>query len=273
MEVKRVCSVYWSATGNSRKTAEIIAGELAEKMGCPLDTIDFTCPKDRESTLTFAEGDLVVFVTPTYAGKVPNKILPFVKEKIFGNGALAVPVVTFGNRSYDNALAELSALMENDGFHTVAGGVFVGRHSFTDKLAFGRPNEDDKKLMKHFAQQVADKIKALDKIPAPIKVPGDSDAPYYSPKGADGQPVKFLKAKPKTDLAKCSNCGVCARQCPMGAIDLENVAEVPGTCIKCHRCIRICTKGAKYFDDAALLSHLAMVEQNFGEPKVNEIFL
>ena len=60
---------------------------------------------------------------PTYAGKLPNKMLPYVQQQIHGNGALAVGVVTFGNRSYDNSLAELCAALEADGFHTVAGGL------------------------------------------------------------------------------------------------------------------------------------------------------
>ena len=93
------------------------------------------------------------------------------------------------------------------------------------------------------------------------------------PKGVDGQPVKFLKAKPKTDLSKCTNCGACARLCPMGAIDPKDVSSVPGTCIKCQRCVRKCTKGAKYFDDEAFLSHVKMLEQNFAEPRENETFL
>ena len=70
-----------------------------------------------------------------------------------------------------------------------------------------------------------------------------------------------------------NNCGACARLCPMGAIDPKNVSNVPGTCIKCQRCVRKCTKGAKYFDDEAFLSHVKMLEQNFAEPKDNEVFL
>ena len=181
--------------------------------------------------------------------------------------------MTFGNRSYDNALAELCAVLEGEGFHTVAGGAFVGRHAFTDKLAEDRPDWDDRKELKKFATAIADKVKNLTENPAPVTVPGDPEAPYYIPKGTDGEPAKFLKAKPRTDLTKCTNCGTCARLCPMGAIDPEDVYSVPGTCIKCQACVRKCTKHAKYFDDPAFLSHVAMLEQTFTEPKKNEVFL
>ena len=192
MEVKRICAAYWSATGNTDKTVNTIAETLAEKLGVPLERRNFTRPSDRAEDLSFTGGDLVVFGMPTYAGKLPNKMLPYVQQQIHGNGALAVGVVTFGNRSYDNSLAELCAALEADGFHTVAGGAFACRHAFTDALADGRPDWDDKRQMGEFAARIADKVKDLTDIPAPVAVPGDAAAPYYVPKGTDGQPVKFL---------------------------------------------------------------------------------
>ena len=105
MEIRQVWAVYWSATGNSRTVAEAIAGTLAEKLNCLLRVRDITRPENRAESLNFAPGDLAVIALPTYAGKLPNKMLPYLKEQLAGNGALAVPVVTFGNRSYDNALA------------------------------------------------------------------------------------------------------------------------------------------------------------------------
>ena len=273
MEIKRVCALYFSPTGNTEKTVTVIGETLAEQLGVPLERMPFTKPAERAGDYVFGQGDLVVAGAPTYAGKLPNKILPDFKARLQGNGALAVAVVTFGNRSYDNALAELCAVLEAGGFHTVAGGAFVGRHAFTDELAAGRPDWDDRKEMQSFAKAIADKAKHLTKIPVPAAVPGDAEAPYYVPKGTDGQPAKFLKAKPLTDPSKCSGCGVCARVCPMGAIDPGNVYSIPGTCIKCHACVRRCTRHAKYFDDAAFLSHVALLEQNFTEPKKNEVFL
>ncbi|EOS66738.1 4Fe-4S dicluster domain-containing protein [Oscillibacter sp. 1-3] len=269
MELKKVWAVYYSATGTTAKVVRSMAEALAERLGLPMEERSFTRPKERAEALAFTAADIVVVGSPTYAGKLPNKLLPDFQEKLRGNGALAVPVVLFGNRSYDNSLAELRAVLEAGGFCPVAAGAFVGRHAFTDELAFGRPAWSDLEEIKDFAGKIAEKAGN----PAPVQVPGDPAAPYYIPKGLDGEPVKFLKAKPRTDLARCSNCGACARACPMGAIDLENTAEVLGTCIKCQSCVRKCTRGAKYFDDPAFLSHVAMLERDFREPKENQVFL
>ena len=109
MEIKTVYAVYFSATGRTRKVVTTLANAIAQTLELPLETVDFTLPAAREETYAFTDKDLVIFGTPTYAGKVPNKLLPFVQTGFTGNGALAVPVVTFGNRSFDNSLAELCA--------------------------------------------------------------------------------------------------------------------------------------------------------------------
>lgn len=273
MDIQKVWALYFSATGTTERAAETISAELAKHLQVPRETVAFTRPGEREKEYNFTDKDIVVVGSPTYAGKLPNKILPDFQARLHGNGALAVPVVLFGNRSYDNSLAELCAVLAENDFHTVAAGAFVGQHAFSDALAYARPGWSDQFEMKQFAKRIADKVKDLTDIPGTVQVPGDAAAPYYVPKGTDGEPAKFLKAKPRTDMSRCSRCGACARLCPMGAIDPKNVADVPGTCIKCQRCVHKCTKQAKYFDDPAFLSHVAMLEQNFTEPKENEVFL
>ena len=271
MEIKKVWALYYSATGTTDKTVNTVADELSAKLELPLEQVSFTRPAERMKDYAFTAEDLVVVGSPTYAGRLPNKIAPDFRRALQGNGALAVGIVMFGNRNYDNSLAELGAVLTDGGFRLIGAGAFVGRHAFTDQLGDGRPDWDDRAEMRCFAGEISKKLQRGDLEPP--AVPGDPNAPYYVPKGADGEPVKFLQAKPQTDLGKCTECGACARLCPMGAINPANVAEVPGTCIKCQCCVRKCTKHAKYFDDPAFLSHVAMLEQNFTEPKGNEIYL
>ncbi len=271
MNVEHVTALSFSPTGTTAKVAETVAAELAIQLEVPAEYRSFTRPAEREQEYSFTEKDVVVVAAPTYAGKLPNKILPDFRGKLHGNGALAVALVTFGNRSYDNSLAELCAVLGENGFRTVAAGAFVCRHAFTDELAYGRPGWSDSFEMKNFAKKIAAKVTVGD-ILTP-EVPGDAEAPYYVPKGTDGEPAKFLKAKPKTDLSRCSRCGACARLCPMGAIDPKNTDQIPGTCIKCHACVRKCTKGAKFFDDPAFLSHRTLLEKTYADPKENEVFL
>lgn len=53
MEIKRVCILYFSATGNTEKTVGIIGETLAEAWGVPLERFSFTRPAERERNMPF----------------------------------------------------------------------------------------------------------------------------------------------------------------------------------------------------------------------------
>lgn len=274
MKISCVKAVFYSATGTTKGVVTSIAEQAAAKLGVPMESYDFSRPADRGEVQTYGASELVIFGTPVYAGRVPNKMLPFVKELFKGEGTLAVPVVTFGNRNFDNGLIELRNELENNGFHTIAGAGFAVSHVFSDKIAPGRPDEKDQEAISRFAEAVADKAAKLEEIPAPIQVRGDDPVgPYYTPLGMDGKPAVFMKAKPKTVAEDCTDCKICAEACPMGSISYENPLEVPGICIKCQACVKKCPTHAKYFDDPAFLSHVEMLETNYTRRAEPEIFL
>ena len=274
MELKKIWAVYFSGTGTTRRTVERIASGLAEKLSLPVEKVDFSRPPVRQQELRFDAADLVVFGTPVYAGRVPNVLLPFLQEKIVGGGALAVPVVLFGNRAYDDALMELRNILAADGLHPVAAAAFVGEHSFSRTLGQGRPNENDEALMDEFAAETADLVRRLPAAPEkPVAVRGQEPLrPYYTPRDRAGNPINILKVKPKTDMTRCGGCGLCAEMCPMGSIDPTDVSAVRGICIKCCACVKGCPTGAKYFDDAGYLYHQHELEAQYARPAENEVF-
>ena len=274
MKLEKIWAVYFSGTGTTRRTVERIAGGIASRLNLPAESVDFSRPAVRQETLRFGEKDLVVFGTPVYAGRVPNVLLPFLQERIVGGGALAVPVVLFGNRNYDDALIELRNILAADGMHPIAAGAFVGEHSFSRVLGAGRPNAGDEALMDEFAARVAALAAGLDAAPVKsVAVRGQEPLrPYYTPRDRAGNPINILKVKPKTDLSRCGGCGLCADLCPMGSIDPADVSAVRGICIKCCACVKGCPTGAKFFDDAGYLYHQHELEAQYARPAENEVF-
>lgn len=274
MKLKKIWAVYFSGTGTTRRTVERIAGGIASRLNLPAESVDFSRPAVRQETLRFCEKDLVVFGTPVYAGRVPNVLLPFLRERIVGGGALAVPVVLFGNRNYDDALIELRNILAADGMHPIAAGAFVGEHSFSRVLGANRPNAEDEALMDEFAARVAALAAGLDATPVKsVAVRGQEPLrPYYTPRDRAGKPINILKVKPKTDLSRCGGCGLCADLCPMGSIDPADVSAVRGICIKCCACVKGCPTGAKFFDDAGYLYHQHELEAQYARPAENEVF-
>ncbi len=274
MKLEKIWAVYFSGTGTTRRTVERIAGGIASRLNLPAESVDFSRPAVRQKTLRFGEKDLVVFGTPVYAGRVPNVLLPFLRERIMGGGALAVPVVLFGNRNYDDALIELRNILAADGMHPIAAGAFVGEHSFSRVLGANRPNAEDEALMDEFAARVAELAAGLDAAPVKsVAVRGKEPLrPYYTPRDRAGNPINILKVKPKTDMSRCGGCGLCADLCPMGSIDPADVSAVRGICIKCCACVKGCPTGAKFFDDAGYLYHQHELEAQYARPAENEVF-
>lgn len=271
MKITGVKVIYFSPTGGTRQIAIRLAEALAGALDVPVKERDITLPAARQGMLEFSPEELAVFASPTYAGRLPNKILPFFQTGFRGQRTPAVLAVSFGNRDFQDSLSDLSLALRENGFVPVGAAAMVSRHVFSNKLASERPDVSDLSELDHFAANLADKLRLWTEA-VPATVPGnDPPGPYYTPLRIDGQPAKFLKAKPKTQDA-CVRCGKCAAACPMGSIDPADPSQVPGVCIKCHACVKSCPLGAKYFDDPDFFSHVAMLEQNYSCAKKN-VFL
>lgn len=271
--IKNIYGVAFSPAGKTAKIVKTVIEKMSDILKVPCEFISITTPEKREFSFEFEEEDFVVTGVPTYAGRVPNKIMPYITENIKGSSTAGAAVVTYGNRSFDDSLIELTSIMKGNGFKVIGGGAFVAEHSFAETLATGRPAEEDFIKAEELAAGLCEKLNTGD-VTQPA-VPGNpSYDSYYIPKGIDGKPAKFLKAKPETDHSKCTMCGRCETVCPMGSIHSIDRYDVTGICIKCQACIKVCTAGAKFFSDPAFLSHREMLKKNFAEThKDSEIYL
>ena len=177
MKIRHIYKVFFSPTGTTKQVVSAIADVMAQNLSAPTFTFDFTLPQARtaaqngspaagwpaagaEDLPAVSAGDLVVFGCPTYAGRLPNLLLKYL-HTITGSGALALPVVTFGNRNFDNSLIELRDLLEDHGFHTIAAAACSCEHSFSYVLGGGRPDKEDLKEICDFALRAAEKIEGI----------------------------------------------------------------------------------------------------------------
>lgn len=270
--MKKVWGMYFSGTGTTEKVVKRIANTLGEKLGVERENIDFTSKSAREKEYIFSKEDIVVFGVPVIAGRVPNLLLKFL-DTIRGEGALAVPIVLFGNRNYDDALIELRDILLKDGFFVVGAGAFVGEHSFSRELGKGRPDREDLEITDILAEKVIENMENKKYLSEKLYVKGESPYRwYYQPRDSKGNPIDIRKVKPKTNMELCNNCGLCVELCPLGSIEKERVDVVSGICMKCCACIKKCPQGAKYFDDKNFIYHKEELELEYSRRAKVEIF-
>ena len=98
-KINKIWAVYFSPTKSTKKITEYVAKQLADIFQLDLCYFDFTLPEARKSNIRFSSNDLVVFGMPVYAGRIPNKMVDYVKS-IKGEKTSIVTLVTYGNRSF-----------------------------------------------------------------------------------------------------------------------------------------------------------------------------
>lgn len=266
----RVHALYWSPTGTTKRVVSRVADALSAEPGFSRgDTVDCTLTAIRAGATAPAAtalggGELLVVGCPVYAGRVPNLLLPFLSS-LRGGGALAVPMVVYGNRGYDDALVELADTLASGGFTVAGAGAFVGEHAFSRLLAAGRPDAADLRAADDFARALAARLGPSSPAAGGIdlsSLPGNRPyRPHYRPRDAAGEPVDLRKVVPLASGA-CTRCGLCARLCPMGSIDAVDPSRLTGVCVKCGACEKACPVGARRFVDERYLRHALELERD-----------
>ncbi|MEG1781886.1 MAG: 4Fe-4S binding protein [Oscillospiraceae bacterium] len=254
MEFKSLSAVYFSPTDVSRRYALA----LCEGFGVPFSQKDITSVQSRELISEFSKEDLVVFSSPVYFGRIAPLALDYFKS-LKGNGAKAVAMVSYGNRDFDDALAELGDTLSQSGFKVIAGVSVVGRHSFTGDIAGERPDKKDLAEVSAFAKTI---LSGDEK-----EVVFEGNRPY---KG------KIIKVKLKSSVSSaCNDCKVCANVCPVGAIDKNDVKKVDlNKCILCHACEVKCPQKARVFSSLPHKFMVKVMKKQFGGNKCeNKLYL
>lgn len=248
-----VYEIFFSPTGGTKKVADILGNTFDE-------VIQVDLIKDKDIPLSFNEDDVCIFAVPSYGGRVPSVVVDMIKT-MNGNHAKTLLVAVFGNRHIDDTLIELKDTLVESHFHCIAAIEAVAEHSLMHQFAKGRPDAHDKTALENFMKEVKN---VLNKdIINEVRVPGVR--PY---KRYNGVPLK-----PKVNR-KCTCCGLCARECPAHAIDLDNPKKLnTDQCISCMHCVSICPIGARTYSQILTQISAQKMKDVCSDRKENQLYI
>ena len=264
MSIGSLRLVFFSPTGTTRS----VVSAIGEGIGLPVaDVVDVTLPGASVAPLPAGTAALTVVGTPVYAGRVPETVLARLGA-LRGDGDPVIAVVVYGNRAYEDALRELTRTLTAQGLVCLAGGAFVGEHSFSTAatpLAAGRPDADDLARARRFGQRIRQKATACagGMFYPPLTVPGH--VPYRE--------RTAVPAAPTVQAATCRQCGACAKVCPVAAIRVDGAVAIDrARCIQCCACLRACPQGALTMEDQPLLDIVQRLARNCTVRRESEVF-
>ena len=247
MKIKKATALYFSPTYGTKKVVNAFVKYL---IGLDIALVDSTLPEQREKLYEFGSDELVIVANPVYAGQMPQ--VQGLWRNLRGQQTPCVILAAYGNRHYDDTLAQMQQILEARGFVVIGAAAPIIPHIFSPVLGAERPDDKDEAELHVFAAEVMRKL-VWEELES-VSLPGNAEPE-----------IKLPIAVPKFfDADKCCQCGRCSDMCPVGAIDGMSMAVSDKVCISCMRCVKICPTGARSFMAEPLRRRL---EENFSEPR------
>ncbi len=228
--------LFFSGTGNSRYTAELIGSVIGEK---PVSLNDII---KSGAAPSFNSESPYIIVCPTYAWRIPRIVEKTIKKADFSGSRDIYFVLTCGDGD-GNAYAYAKKLCEETGM------TFKGLKSVVMPenyiVLFNAPADHEAKKIIEKARpeilSIAETIRSGGELTESTKALGKI---LSSAVNSVFYPV-FVSAKGFYATDECVSCGKCAELCPLNNITLKDGKPVWGAdCTHCMACICRCPEKA-----------------------------
>jgi flavodoxin/ferredoxin len=239
----RVCIIYFSQTGNTRKIAQNIEKGIFET-GAQCRLVRF----EDFSIETLQSFEMIGIGCPVFYYQEPLHIRLWLQSLPDLMGQHWFVFCTHGN-ILGNFFPSMAELLRSKGamivgyFHSYAGirVPYLPSPGFTE----GHPDATDLARAIEFGRQMvylSQEINGIDssKIPASRPVSSSewvAEAARFSP---DFLPKTMPQLQWNEEI--CTGCGTCEDECPVGGIDLEATPpSLQSPCISCWNCVSRCS--------------------------------
>ena len=227
---------YFSATGNSRYTAEYIAREIGTEVVNIARSID-------QHNYTFdAQSEPVGIVSPVYCQGMPSIVRKFIRRVKINNCGYFFYIATFGMFS-GNPKAMFEAVrrprLKVDAYYTVRmPDNFTPIYDLSDKKKVEKRNQLAQEELVTVARRIRER-RCGDFCER--KIPAFAAKVMYRI-----YPMAAKTSHLTVDTEVCIGCGLCQAKCPAHAIEMKkgHPIWVKDQCIMCLGCLHRCPEFA-----------------------------
>jgi ferredoxin/flavodoxin len=264
-----IAIIFFSATGNTRKMAEVIKdaflGENAE-----VDLFDVTTMDSRKANTDFSFYDALIFGLPVHSLRAPRLMRQWLKT-LDGKGRKCGMFFTYGGFEIHPAHYSTAKILEERNFTVVSSAEFPGKHTynlggwraFTD-----RPDSREFKLAKDYVKATYRRFTGEDK-----NMIGELERSIFSDEELDhfeSLRYKMITTLPTREGAECGMCGTCESVCSTGAMDYTAGEVNPNKCIACLGCVANCPENALKINSTELFWDKKLSMSKITETELND---
>jgi len=281
LHIRKALLVYCSPAGSTAHVARIMRQKIAA-LETPVTTIDLGDDPDIDfiiPQLFDAKNNICLYIgSPVYAAHPVPPIMEFIARMPEADNGFGVPFVTWGAVTSGVALYEMGTALAQKGYRVLGGAKVLARHSmmWTADAPLGgdHPDAQDDHMIETLLEAVAEKLRKSD---PPVLAPSALD---YQEEPLRDQMMRmdFEQAKKhfppkKVVRERCTLCGICAENCPVTAIHLDEAPVIDRKCIHCFNCVRLCPEAAIVADLQQVFDHLRGRSEKIKERPCTQIFI
>lgn len=229
---------FFSATGNCKYTAQRIAAATGEK------TISITeCVKQQQYRFS-SDNETVGIITPTYAWGLPSIVRDFLYALVLDD----TPSYLWFLATYGTSAGQVGRLaneiMQRKGFSFAAYFGVKMPDTWTPIFDLGDPRKV-RRINLHAEQEIDFAIERIQSQSAGdymrSKVPTAAAKLFYALEYDAMRKTSHFKVEDS-----CVGCGLCAKNCPVSAIEMRDKKPVwvKDRCVMCLACLHHCPKFA-----------------------------